>query len=105
MTQLMSEYKIGRNGYILLLSENGTFVYHPDNDIIQKNIEEVKISQNVADTINSKSNAFLKYKTDGVTKYGYLLHAGFAQLADLVVARDVQCNVQVSVSKLLRRAV
>lgn len=76
MTQLMSEYKIGRNGYILLLSENGTFVYHPDNDIIQKNIEEVKISQNVADTINSKSNAFLKYKTDGVTKYGYLLHAG-----------------------------
>ncbi len=76
MTQLMSEYKIGRNGYILLLSENGTFVYHPDNDIIQKNIEEVKISQNVADTINSKSNAFLKYKTGGVTKYGYLLHAG-----------------------------
>ncbi len=76
MTQIMSEYKIGRKGYILLLSEGGTFLYHPDKDIIQKNIEEVKISQNVADAVYSKTNTFLKYKTDGVTKYGSMMHAG-----------------------------
>lgn len=76
MTQLMSEYKIGHNGYILLLSENGTFLYHPENDMIQKNIKDVDISQNVKDAIASKSDKFLKYKTNGVTKYGSLQNAG-----------------------------
>ena len=43
MTEIMEEYKIGRNGYILLMSEKGTFLYHPDGDVIQKNIKETNI--------------------------------------------------------------
>ncbi|MCI8280795.1 MAG: methyl-accepting chemotaxis protein [Lachnospiraceae bacterium] len=76
MTSIMSEYKIGRSGYILLLSENGTFLYHPQSDIIQKNIKDIDISQNVVDAVNSGKNDFLKYKTGGLSKYGYLQHAG-----------------------------
>ncbi len=76
MTQIMSEYKIGSNGYMLLLSENGTFLYHPDSSIVQKNIKDVDISQNVADAAASTSDEFLKYKEDGVTRYGFLQHAG-----------------------------
>lgn len=76
MTDIMREYKIGRKGYILLLSENGTFLYHPQEDMIQKNIEEVDISQNVLDAVASKSAGFLKYKTEGITKYGSLQQAG-----------------------------
>ncbi len=76
ITEIMSEYKIGRHGYILLLSENGTFLYHPQSDIIQKNIKDVDISQNVINAILSKSDIFLKYKSDGSTKYGSLQHAG-----------------------------
>ena len=52
MTEIMSEYKIGRHGYILLLS------------------------QNVISAMLSKNNTFLKYKSDGSTKYGSLQHAG-----------------------------
>ncbi len=76
MTSIMSEYKIGHSGYILLLSENGTFLYHPQSDIIQKNIKDIDISQNVVDAVNSGKNDFLKYKTGGLSKYGYLQHAG-----------------------------
>lgn len=76
MTEIMSKYKIGHKGYILLLSENGTFLYHPQDDIIQKNIKDIEISQNVKDAISSKSDKFLKYKVDGVTKYGSLQCAG-----------------------------
>ncbi len=76
MTEIMSEYKIGRNGYILLLSGGGTFLYHPQGDIVQKNIKDVNISNNVANAIASKSNEFLKYKTEDTTKYGFLQHAG-----------------------------
>ncbi len=76
MTEVMEEYKIGRNGYTLLLSESGIFLYHPQSDIIQKNIKDAGVSQNVTDTIASKSNEFLRYKIDGSTKYGFLQHAG-----------------------------
>lgn len=76
MTKIMEEYKIGRKGYMLLLSEKGTFLYHPQEDIIQKNITEVSISQNVIDAVTSKSNEFLSYKTSGSKKYGSLQQAG-----------------------------
>ncbi len=76
MTNIMSGYKIGRNGYMLLLSETGTILYHPQNDLIQKNINEAGISQNVIDALASGKNEFLNYKTNGAKKYGSLQHAG-----------------------------
>lgn len=76
MTSVMSEYKIGRKGYILLLSENGTLLYHPQNDLIQKNIRDVSITDNVIHAVESRNNEFLKYKADGTAKYGSLQHAG-----------------------------
>ncbi len=76
MTKIMSEYKIGNNGYILLLSENGTYLYHPQNDLIQKNMKDSDISQNVVNAIASKQDTFLRYQADGVAKYGFLKRAG-----------------------------
>ena len=70
MTDVMSSYKIGRGGYILLLSQSGTFLYHPQNDIIQKNIADIDISKNVVDAVLSGSNTFLRYTAGGVPKYG-----------------------------------
>lgn len=76
MTKLMSEYKIGQNGYLQLLSANGTYLYHPQADVIQQNIADVDISQNVRDAVASGQDAFLRYKEAGVTKYGSLYFAG-----------------------------
>ena len=76
MTEIMSGYRIGRNGYMLLLSESGMFLYHPQSDMIQKNIKDVDMSSNVVDAVMSNKNVFLKYKADGHTKYGSLQHAG-----------------------------
>ncbi len=76
MTDVMSSYKIGRDGYILLLSQSGTFLYHPQNDIIQKNIADIDISKNVVDAVLSGSNTFLRYTAGGVPKYGSVEPAG-----------------------------
>ena len=76
MTDIMCEYKIGRSGYILLLSENGTFLYHPESDIIEKNIKDVNISENAMNAVLSGTNRFLAYQVDGQTKYGSLKTAG-----------------------------
>ncbi len=76
MTDIMSTYKIGRNGYMLLISESGTFLYHPQTDIIQKNIAEINISQNVVNAVLSGSDVFLRYTVDGVAKYGSVSPVG-----------------------------
>lgn len=76
MTGIMGEYKIGRKGYMMLLSEEGVFLYHPESEFIQKSITEVDISQNAIQAVESKSDKFLKYKSGGTTRYGFLQQAG-----------------------------
>ncbi len=76
MTNIMSEYRIGSSGYILLLSESGTLLYHPQTELIQKNIQDISLSGNVIEAVQSDTDQFIKYKSGGTTKYGYLQHAG-----------------------------
>ena len=86
MINIMSEYKIGSKGYILLMSENGTFLYHPQSDIIQKNVKDIDISKNVIDAVESKKDEFFRYQAQGTTKYGCLQHAvetGYIVLSSL----------------------
>ena len=72
----LAEYKIGENGYVMLLSENGTFVYHPDESVIGTNISDMKISNNLKEAIGSKTEGLMKYKTNGQSKFGYLAKVG-----------------------------
>lgn len=72
LTDVMSGYKIGKKGYVFLLTGNGEVIYHPQEDLIQKNIKDTNISQNVIDAVTEGKEQFLKYKVDGSTKYGVL---------------------------------
>lgn len=68
---VMHEYKIGKDGYVMLLSSQGMVIYHPNSEDIQKNISEIGMSRNVIDAVSNKETSFLKYKDEGKTKYGY----------------------------------
>lgn len=70
LDSIMDKYKIGNNGYVFLLSAEGAILYHPQEEMKQKNISEIDISQNVKDTVASGEENFLKYKTGGTKKYG-----------------------------------
>jgi len=76
LTDIMNGYKIGNKGYIFLLSEEGTVIYHPQEEMKQKNISEVDISQNIKDAVTAGKEQFLKYKADGTTKYGLVGQVG-----------------------------
>lgn len=39
VNEVMSGYKIGSNGYVLLLSTDGTIIYHPAVGLIQQNTQ------------------------------------------------------------------
>ena len=72
----MEQYKIGKDGYVMLLSGNGTFIYHPNVDLIDTKIQDLNISQNVITAIENKAAELLDYTVDGEKKFGYITPIG-----------------------------
>lgn len=70
MSEVMSNYKLGGSGYLLLVSGEGKIIYHPQAELIDKNIEETGVSQNVLDAVANKEEKFLKYKIGNESKFG-----------------------------------
>lgn len=67
---IMDNYTIGNDGFVFLISAAGTILYHPQDEMSQKNIADVDISQNVKDIVPTEEEHFMKYKANGTTKYG-----------------------------------
>lgn len=76
VTEVMSEYKIGSTGYVLLVSASGTLLYHPQTELIQQNIADVGVSDNVVTAITNQENQSLKYRVNGTAKYGRVQGVG-----------------------------
>ena len=70
VTEVLSGYIIGSNGYVWLVSSDGMLIYHPNAELVQQNIADVNVSANVVNAIMNQTTEFLKYKADGTTKYG-----------------------------------
>ena len=65
---MMGNYTIGANGYSMLLTSDGTFVYHPNADLIDTMIQDMNISDSVSTAISNQSEQLLKYKVNGEQK-------------------------------------
>lgn len=76
ITSVMQSYKIGKNGFVILMSSDGMIIYHPQADEIQKNISELDVSSNVVEAVAKGEDTFIKYRASGTTKYGYLTEIG-----------------------------
>lgn len=70
VTEIMSGYKIRNNGYMILMSGAGTIIYHPQEDLVVQNINDINVSQNLKDAVAAQTDQFLRYKVNGSTKYG-----------------------------------
>ena len=76
VTSVMESYKIGDAGYVMLLSETGNFMYHPEAELVGTSIQSLNVSQNVITAIENKSAELLKYKMGGETRFGYIMPIG-----------------------------
>lgn len=86
LNEMMEKHKIGETGFVVLLSEQGTILAHPSEDMLYKNISEADLSQNVLDAIAADEARFLKYKQGGKTQYGQVSHVsdtGYMVVSDL----------------------
>lgn len=72
----LSQYKIGKEGYMMLLADDGTFIYHPQESIVGSNVDDTGLSDNLKNAIREKTEGLIKYKADGNTKHGYLDNVG-----------------------------
>ena len=68
---LIETYRIGEEGYVMLVAKSGTFIFHPNAELVGTKIQDLNISQNVLTAIENGSAQQLKYSVDGETKYGY----------------------------------
>ena len=56
INEICSQYKIGNKGYIVLLTEDGTMVYHPTKENELKKLSEANISDDVMNALKSKND-------------------------------------------------
>ena len=76
MMELMNGYKVGKDGYVMLLTGSGTFIYHPNEELLDTKIQDLDISQNVIAAVENKSAELLKYSVNGEGKFGYCTPIG-----------------------------
>lgn len=65
LTKAISEYKIGKNGSIILCTDDGTIVYHPDSQYIQKNVSETGWPDQVVQAFLSDFQGDIDYTIHG----------------------------------------
>ncbi len=71
VSAVMSEYKIGRGGYVVLFSNEGMILYHPNADLILKDVGDVNPSNNVLHAISNNAENFMRFHIGGESRYGY----------------------------------
>ena len=76
INELFSSYKIGKNGYVILLTKDGTIIYHPNKDNQMKTLSEINVSSQVLNTIQSGKASSIHYKAGSDSKYGYVQEIG-----------------------------
>lgn len=73
IVDMMDDYTIGENGYTMLMVSDGTFVYHPNEELIDTLIQDMDISDNVGEAISAQDSTSLRYKVSREAKYGYIM--------------------------------
>ena len=76
MMKIMETYKVGKTGYVMLLTGSGTFIYHPNAELIDTKIQDLDITSNVITAVENEKAELLKYTVNGEDKFGYITPIG-----------------------------
>lgn len=65
LTASLSQYKIGEHGSLILCTDAGQIVYHPDSSLILKNVSETDWTEGLKDAFLNHSTGRFDYTMDG----------------------------------------
>jgi Methyl-accepting chemotaxis protein len=74
--KMMKDYKLGKTGFYVLVSPNGTVIYHPNEKYKNVNIADINMSKNIKEAIKNKKAGEITYKSGGERCCGYLSPIG-----------------------------
>ena len=74
--ELLPEYKIGNNGFVILVTSEGNVIYHPNTDNQQKSLSELNVDKTLIQTVEGGKDTSIHYSADGKSKYGYVGRIG-----------------------------
>lgn len=70
LTASLSQYKIGEHGSLILCTDAGQIVYHPDSSLILKNVSETDWTEGLKDAFLNRSTGRFDYTMEGVLYSG-----------------------------------
>lgn len=76
VSDVLEKCKIGETGYMVMMADDGTIIYHPDSSLIDSFLMETVHSANLEKLIQTGSEGFTEYKYNGDKRYGYLTGIG-----------------------------
>ncbi|SDN03545.1 methyl-accepting chemotaxis protein [Acetanaerobacterium elongatum] len=76
LNAILSKYKIGESGFIVLCTDSGQVVYSPNKDDIQKAVADTALSKNAVEAIQNKKLGTLEYTLNGKKVTGELASVG-----------------------------
>lgn len=74
--ELLPKYKIGTNGFVILVTSDGTVIYHPDSENELKKLPDLDVSDSIMDAIENQKDTALSYKANGSNMNGYVDRIG-----------------------------
>lgn len=76
INEVLSEYKIGNNGFVIMATSEGNVIYHPNTDNQQKSLSELNADKTLIQAVEGGKDTSVHYSTDGKSKYGYVGRIG-----------------------------
>lgn len=76
INELLPEYKIGNNGFVILVTSEGNVIYHPNTDNQQKSLSELNADKTLIQAVEGGKDTSVHYSADGKSKYGYVGRIG-----------------------------
>lgn len=74
--ELLPNYTIGKNGFVILVTADGNVIYHPNAENQQKKLSKLDVSKTLVNAVTSGKDASVHYTAEGSSKYGYVGRIG-----------------------------
>jgi len=76
LTDMVGNYKLGETGNFTLLTENNIVAGHKDEDSLLKSINDIDISENMIQSVNSRTGEVTEFTYNGETYVGNSIEIG-----------------------------
>lgn len=76
VVDMMAEQKLGKTGFLFLMTKTGTIMYAKDSAIMQTSIQDANISKEVKEGFSNKDYGHYTYRYAGSKTYGYMSQVG-----------------------------